>query len=129
MLSNRSQGRVKPTMQLKDGVQVNDDEGLEHEAEAMGTLATAGVLQARRPETRSDPIVAGAATGASGRAERRSVLQPYFYDIYQVNEPTPNEPSKNQVNCPLAGWSILTTTTHAGRLTSDVDTRARCISP
>lgn len=32
----QAQGRVQPTMQLKDGVPVNDDEGLEHEADVMG---------------------------------------------------------------------------------------------
>ena len=35
----QAQGRVKPTMQLKDGVPVNDDEGLEHEADVMGAKA------------------------------------------------------------------------------------------
>jgi hypothetical protein len=33
------QGRVRATMQLKDGFQVNDDEGLEHEADVMGIKA------------------------------------------------------------------------------------------
>jgi|GEM_PF-2110691 len=33
------QGRVRPTMHLKDGVPVNDDEGLEHEADLMGERA------------------------------------------------------------------------------------------
>jgi Domain of unknown function (DUF4157) len=32
----QAQGRVRPTMQLKDGVPVNDDQGLEHEADVMG---------------------------------------------------------------------------------------------
>ncbi|MCK9200426.1 MAG: DUF4157 domain-containing protein [Gallionella sp.] len=32
----QAQGRVKPTMQMKDGVPVNDDQGLEHEADVMG---------------------------------------------------------------------------------------------
>jgi hypothetical protein len=35
------QGRVKPTMQMK-GVQINDDEGLEREADAMGKRAEYG---------------------------------------------------------------------------------------
>jgi len=35
----QAQGRVKPTMQLKDGIPVNDDEGLEHEADEMGAHA------------------------------------------------------------------------------------------
>jgi hypothetical protein len=32
----QAQGRVKPTMQIKDGVPVNDDAGLEREADQMG---------------------------------------------------------------------------------------------
>lgn len=35
----QAQGRVKPTMQMKDGVPVNDDAGLEHEADVMGMKA------------------------------------------------------------------------------------------
>jgi len=32
----QAQGRVKPTLQIKDGLAVNDDRGLEHEADVMG---------------------------------------------------------------------------------------------
>ncbi|WP_234030546.1 DUF4157 domain-containing protein [Undibacterium sp. 14-3-2] len=35
----QAQGRVKPTMQMKDGVPVNDDAGLETEADVMGAKA------------------------------------------------------------------------------------------
>jgi len=35
----QAQGRVRPTMQAKTGVPVNDDAGLEHEADVMGTKA------------------------------------------------------------------------------------------
>jgi len=35
----QAQGRVKPTMQMKDGVPVNDDEELEREADVMGGRA------------------------------------------------------------------------------------------
>lgn len=35
----QKQGRVKPTMQMKGGVQVNDDQGLETEADVMGAKA------------------------------------------------------------------------------------------
>ena len=35
----QAQGRVKPTLQMKDGVPVNDDTGLEHEADLMGKNA------------------------------------------------------------------------------------------
>lgn len=35
----QAQGRVKPTMQMKDGVPVNDDQALEQEADVMGAKA------------------------------------------------------------------------------------------
>ena len=35
----QAQGRVRPTMQLKSGVPVNDDQGLEQEADVMGARA------------------------------------------------------------------------------------------
>ncbi|WP_331351009.1 DUF4157 domain-containing protein [Cellvibrio sp. UBA7671] len=52
----QAQGRVKPTMQMKEGVQVNDDEGLEHEADVMGAKALsthARTLQAKSIDTAS----------------------------------------------------------------------------
>ncbi len=36
----QAQGRVRPTMQMKHGVPVNDDAGLEHEADVMGARAS-----------------------------------------------------------------------------------------
>jgi hypothetical protein len=36
------QGRVQPTMQMKESVPVNDDPGLEHEADVMGAKAVNG---------------------------------------------------------------------------------------
>ncbi|MEA3066266.1 MAG: hypothetical protein QOJ27_2727 [Sphingomonadales bacterium] len=41
----QAQGRVPPTRQLRSGVSVNDDKGLEREADAMGARALAGVAQ------------------------------------------------------------------------------------
>ena len=38
----QTQGQVRPTLQLKDGVQVNDDAGLEREADVMGSKALVG---------------------------------------------------------------------------------------
>jgi hypothetical protein len=38
----QAQGRVRPTLQLKDGVPVNDDVGLEREADEMGSKALEG---------------------------------------------------------------------------------------
>lgn len=42
----QAQGRVQPTMQMKAGVPVNDDPGLEHEADVMGSKALAMGQQA-----------------------------------------------------------------------------------
>jgi len=39
----QAQGRVRPTMQMKGGVQVNDDAGLEQEADLMGIRALGSV--------------------------------------------------------------------------------------
>ena len=38
-VAQQKQGRVQPTMQMKEGVPVNDDAGLEHEADVMGAKA------------------------------------------------------------------------------------------
>ena len=35
----QAQGRVQPTMQMKEGTPVNNDPNLEHEADAMGAKA------------------------------------------------------------------------------------------
>jgi hypothetical protein len=35
----QAQGRVRPTMKMMDGIKVNDDSGLEHEADVMGVKA------------------------------------------------------------------------------------------
>ena len=35
----QAEGRVKPTTQMKGGVPVNDDHGLEHEADVLGMKA------------------------------------------------------------------------------------------
>jgi len=53
----QAQGRVKPTMQMKDGVPVNDDAGLEHEADVRGEKA----VQMHRPDSSAAWINARAA--------------------------------------------------------------------
>lgn len=47
-VAQQKQGRVKPTMQMKAGVPVNDDAGLEHEADVMGRKALGEVLHFRQ---------------------------------------------------------------------------------
>lgn len=58
----QAQGRVKPTMQMKEGVPVNDDKSLEHEADVMGAKAvqmqsaTTPVAAIRQVDSSSAPI-------------------------------------------------------------------------
>ncbi|MEL6536486.1 MAG: DUF4157 domain-containing protein [Bacteroidota bacterium] len=46
----QKQGRVKPTLQMKSGVQVNDDRGLEKEADVMGARANQLQVSEERPQ-------------------------------------------------------------------------------
>lgn len=77
----QAQSRVKPTRQLKGGVQINDETGLEHEADVMGTKATRmrgsdvsatdpgtpTALTVQRPAAKRDPSeVNGEAIGLGG---------------------------------------------------------------
>lgn len=62
----QKQGRVKPTLQMKAGVNVNDDSGLEKEADVMGTKA---LLQRKAPVTGASALGMdsnGKATAAVG---------------------------------------------------------------
>ena len=52
----QAQGRVKPTMQMKGGMSINDDGGLEREADVMGEKAAAGVVQAIGQKARPTPV-------------------------------------------------------------------------
>jgi hypothetical protein len=51
----QAQGRVRPTMQMKGGVQVNDDSGLEHEADVMGARALR--MQGEPHDAKHVPVV------------------------------------------------------------------------
>lgn len=44
----QAQGKVKPTMQMKGGVNVNDDQGLENEADVMGAKALSTIAPQMR---------------------------------------------------------------------------------
>lgn len=56
----QAQRRVQPTMQLKDSVPVNDDAGLEREAEMMGARAVQRcILQQDSPRARPEQAAAG----------------------------------------------------------------------
>ncbi len=92
----QAQGRVQPTMQMKDGVPVNDDAGLEREADVMGGKAVANPTQRQalqesvplhaRPQ---DPFETGADTrgGAADQVRGGDSLQRHAL------RPTPEAPA------------------------------------
>lgn len=47
----QKQGRVKPTLQMKSKVNINDDKGLENEADAMGAKALSTVIQEKQSQS------------------------------------------------------------------------------
>jgi hypothetical protein len=55
----QKQGRVKPTLQMKGTVQINDDEGLEREADIMGAkaLKTSGSETLQKKEAKSGMVI------------------------------------------------------------------------
>lgn len=58
----QKQGRVRPTLQMKGGVPVNDDRALEQEADVMGSRAAqwhAGLAASRRQASASPGVVQG----------------------------------------------------------------------
>ncbi len=55
----QAQGRVQPTMQMMDGVAVNDDAGLEHEADVMGSKALATTQLVAEPTAMESVLANG----------------------------------------------------------------------
>jgi hypothetical protein len=72
----QAQGRVQPTMQMKDGVSVNDDAGLEHEADVMGAKAAAAprVLGQEATPDPNPRLPADRAQAAGGSTVQRVVV-------------------------------------------------------
>jgi len=63
----QAQGRVQPTMQLKDGVPMNDDQGLEHEADVMGARSARQPMAERAVGATQDGWPEAATTSAIQR--------------------------------------------------------------
>ncbi|MDI3464957.1 MAG: hypothetical protein OJF50_003778 [Nitrospira sp.] len=70
----QAQGRVQPTMQLKDGMPVNDDQGLEHEADVMGRKAAAGEV-AHAGEKSIKPETVGSLLGVVANSFGQAAIQ------------------------------------------------------
>ncbi|MDF0664871.1 MAG: DUF4157 domain-containing protein [Nitrospira sp.] len=76
----QAQGRVQPTMQLKDGVPVNDDQGLEQEADVMGGRALSVPGETQRTATRQ-PIQRKFATLGSANSNGHVVQRRFGFEI------------------------------------------------
>ncbi len=77
----QKQGRVKPTMQMKEKVNINDDEGLEKEADMMGAKAIAqGKLDTDKEELKS----LSASGGVANQVTKEAVMpMPHSSDVVQ----------------------------------------------
>lgn len=85
----QAQGRVQPTMQMKEGVPVNDDKSLEHEADVMGARAiSVGAVQAKTE------------SGEVGEKNKCSA-----YDVAQMVLATVN-PQNGPVNLTQVGGGV-----------------------
>lgn len=71
----QAQGRVKPTMQMKGAVPVNDEEHLEHEADVMGAKALAGVAQRAAVEDEEVQKMARTTVQRAASGTHRPVIQ------------------------------------------------------
>ena len=68
----QAQGRVKPTMQMKEGVPVNDDKGLEREADVMGGRAVQMYAQIEKPQENQSREIANSV------AQKKSTVKQGF---------------------------------------------------
>lgn len=77
----QAQGRVQPTMQMKNGVPVNDDKGLEHEADVMGNKAVQMAAYVDNRKLKPPAISNSQATVAQGKWFRMSTLLDHTDEI------------------------------------------------
>lgn len=77
----QAQGRVRPTLEMKGGVGVNDDAGLEHEADLMGPKALeSGAVQMRRGES----VETLGLTSSPGKTLQRVLNEEDIEDLLSV---------------------------------------------
>jgi len=77
----QAQGRVRPTVQMKGGAGVNDDAGLEHEADLMGPKALeSGAVQMRRGES----VETLGITSSPGETVQRVLNEENIEDLLSV---------------------------------------------
>lgn len=129
----QAQGRVKPTVQMKAGVAVNDDAGLEHEADVMGGKAL-GVAQMhmngdigmfeQTPSPSADGVVQRAAllVGTAGNLKEPGRQQQLLRAAMSVGSALPFAVAK--VDDAKPGSRIPTVTHWVARETGETVVRA-----
>ncbi len=80
-LVQQAQGRVKPRMQMKEGVPINDDQGLEQEADVMGAKALAAGQLMSKDDAVSTQLQAINVGAASQPVQREILLDGVAADI------------------------------------------------
>ena len=93
----QKQGRVQPTMQMKVGVDVNDDHGLESEADTMGSKAIQQNLSSQKAVVQKTKIpwrlamkMLGGATGLGNMMYPAVINSNWYQNKESGHEPTGN---------------------------------------
>ncbi|WP_233079897.1 eCIS core domain-containing protein [Rheinheimera soli] len=80
----QAQGRVKPMIQMKAGVAVNDDQGLEHEADSMGAKALNYGARVVPGDNVSNAVDARQLKTVQMKADVVQLMPGNFYRTYQL---------------------------------------------
>lgn len=106
----QAQGRVAPTMQAK-GIAINDEQGLEREADRMGAQAARGGTAQRSAPQAASPAPGG---GAGQRTVQRATV-------------SINGPAKNGVHSTVTHTSGLFSVDKASKLYAEVGTKMEAV--
>lgn len=91
----QKQGRVKPTMQMKGNVNVNNDEGLEKEADVMGEKAFSMPHQLKSPE--EEMLQRKFEVTQSHGHEEEELVQGKFHTVQKKESNTTPQSSKSHI--------------------------------
>jgi hypothetical protein len=84
----QKQGRVKPTMQMKGNVNVNDDKGLEREADVMGAKAMSNMHSIQREKHQKSPSTSDFGSFQRVALNTDDIVQRAIISIGDVNKKT-----------------------------------------
>lgn len=95
----QKQGRVKPTMQMKGGVKVNDNRGLEKEADQMGIRALQ--MKAKSGDAHAKGCSCATCSGSAVQRKEAEVVQEKSAEVVQLNCKHCGSADHNNKNCPI----------------------------